>query len=79
MPSPKIKKTLPHEPATMTVSNCHFEMNNAPDEHTRAAVEALANAARANADAIAAAARALGGANGAPQTCISINSPSLQA
>lgn len=64
--SAKTKKaTVPApEPApahTTTVQNCTITNTSAANEHTRAAVEALANAARANADAIAEVARALKG------------------
>lgn len=51
------------KPPGHTISNCHFETNSAANEHTRAAIQALASAAEANARAIEAAARALEGAS----------------
>lgn len=46
---------------TYTITNCSVVNSSAANEHTRAAVEALAAAAKANADAIAEIARALKG------------------
>jgi hypothetical protein len=46
------------KPAT-SITGCHFEVHSAANEHTRAAVVALAEAAKANANAIEAAALAL--------------------
>ena len=49
-------------PASGTViSNCNISTHSAANEHTRAAVEALAAAAQANAEAIAQIAKALQG------------------
>lgn len=48
----------------ITVDNCTITATNAPtNEHTRAAVEALAKAAEANANAILEISRALRGAD----------------
>lgn len=44
-----------------TVQNCSFHNHSEANEHTRAAIVALAEAARANANAIQAAAEALDG------------------
>lgn len=64
------KKTETQKPE-YTVSHCAVTNTTAPaNEHTRAAVEALANAARANADAIAACAAALKGGNAILETGI---------
>ena len=52
------------QPPPITVSHCSVTNTTAPaNEHTRAAVEALALAAKANADAIAEIAKALRGAD----------------
>ena len=53
---------------TYSVSNCTITNNTSANEHTRAAVESLANAAAENARAIAAIARALEG-GGAHMDC----------
>ena len=60
------KKPLP--PTNLT--NCTFTNDTSANKHTRAAVEALADAVRANAEAIAQIAKALQGG--------SINAPMLQ-
>jgi len=67
------KKTAPAAPTTVTVTGCHLT-NQAPaaNEHTRAAVEALANAAAENAQAISAIAKALQGGNAVVDTMIRI-------
>jgi hypothetical protein len=44
-----------------TIQNCHIVNTSAANEHTRAAVEALAAAAKSNAEAITAIANALKG------------------
>ena len=54
-------KAPPPQPAPITVSNCSITNNSAANEHTRAAVEALAAAAKANAEAITAIANSLKG------------------
>lgn len=48
-------------PAHNTISNCVITNTSAANEHTRAAIEALANAAKANAEAISAIAAGLKG------------------
>ena len=53
------KSTTPT--ATYTVTNCTVTNNSAANEHTRAAIEALAEAASANARAIERIAQALTG------------------
>ena len=45
------------------IENCHITNSSAANEHTRAAVEALAAAAKANAEAISAIAKALQGSS----------------
>lgn len=65
------KKRTATQPAT-NISDCNFTNTSAANEHTRAAVEALANAAARNADAIAEIARALKGGNASTGTFISI-------
>lgn len=47
--------------AGATIQNCHIVNTSAANEHTRAAVEALAAAAKANAEAITAIANGLKG------------------
>jgi hypothetical protein len=59
--------TAPTVP-TYSVSNCTITNNSSVNEHTRAAIESLANAAAENASAIAAIARALEG-GGAHMDC----------
>lgn len=56
-------KKQPVAPAapTFTVSNCTITNSSSANEHTRFAIEALANAAAENARAIAAIAQALDG------------------
>jgi hypothetical protein len=54
------KKQPVQPPVSGTViSNCHIETHSAANEHTRAAVTALAAAAQANAEAITQIAKAL--------------------
>lgn len=57
----KTKATAPATPAAPInkVSDCVFNNNSAANEHTRAAIVAIAEAARANANALEAAAEAL--------------------
>lgn len=55
------RKTQKKEQAQNIVQNCKFINTSAANEHTRAAVEALANAVRANAEAIGKIADALQG------------------
>lgn len=55
------------------VENCSIVNTSAANEHTRAAVEALANAATANANAIAEIARALKGAPATMNAGISLS------
>lgn len=54
-------KAKPTQPSVNAISNCNFTANNAANEHTRAAVLALAAAAQANAEAISSIASALKG------------------
>jgi hypothetical protein len=59
------------QPPPMVIQNCHFVGQESANEHTREAVVALANAAKANAEAISAIACSLQGpANNS--TCIRI-------
>lgn len=55
------KKAPKSQPPTTSISDCTVTNTSAANKHTRAAVEALANALKANADAIAETARALKG------------------
>ena len=58
------KKPIESAPfAGTTITNCHLQNGVQCNEHTRAAVEALANAAKANAEAIGRIASALTGGN----------------
>ena len=54
------KKATTSAPST-TIQNCSIVNTSAANEHTRAAVEALAAAAKANAEAISAIANGLKG------------------
>lgn len=54
-------KKQPARVAHVTVRNCTITNSSAANEHTRAAVEALSAAAKANAEAINAIANALKG------------------
>lgn len=59
---PKTKKPVPppeKQDQSFNISDCNFHMSSAANEHTRDAVVALAEAAKANAGAIEAAAHAL--------------------
>lgn len=53
------KKTPEPAKAGTTITGCNIQMTSSANEHTRAAVEALAAAAQANANAISAIAEAL--------------------
>jgi hypothetical protein len=55
------KKPASAPAPSYTVKDCSFVNTSAANEHTRAAVEALAAAAKANADAIAEIAKSLQG------------------
>lgn len=64
-PQPPLPATAPQEsrvrPQTI-IDSCHVEVKGVPcNEHTRAAIEALAKAAQANAEAISACAKAMQG------------------
>jgi hypothetical protein len=60
------------KPGTV-IQNCHFTNNSQANEHTWAAIEALANAAAENARALQAMAKALDGF-GVNQTALRIDS-----
>lgn len=62
MPNDKKPTDATPQP-TYSVSDCVITNTSAANEHTRAAVEALANACGKNADALAEIARALKGGN----------------
>lgn len=65
--NPAIKPT-----STYNIENCTFTNTSAANEHTRAAIEALANAAKANAEAIGKIADALKGSPATMETAIRI-------
>lgn len=65
------KKPTSLQASGPVISNCHIETHSAANEHTRAAVVALASAAQANAEAIREIAKAL--QNNAPSYGICIN------
>ena len=60
------------QPSTTTIENCNFTNTSAANEHTRAAVEALAMAVTENARAIQAIANALKGSSATMETAIKI-------
>lgn len=60
------------KPSEFVVQNCTFNNNAEVNEHTRAAVEAIANAAAKNAEALKAAAEALGKSHVTNQTALRI-------
>lgn len=60
------------KPSQFVVQNCTFHNNAQANEHTRAAVEAIANAAAKNAEALKAAAEALSRSNVTNQTALRI-------
>jgi hypothetical protein len=67
------KKPTPPAPApSTTIQNCSIVNTSAANEHTRAAVEALAAAAKANAEAISAIANGLKGSPATMETGIKI-------
>ena len=72
------KKTTPEVVApaapSYSASNCTITNNSSANEHTRAAVEALANAVAENARAITAIAQALEGGGARMDTGIRIGS-----
>lgn len=68
----KAKQATVKPTPTYNVENCTFTNTSAANEHTRAAVEALANAAKANAEAIGKIADALKGSPATMETALRI-------
>jgi hypothetical protein len=73
------KRKQPEQPSqaasSTTIQNCHITNTSAANEHTRAAVEALAAAAKSNAEAISAIANGLKGSPATMDYGIFIGSP----
>jgi hypothetical protein len=65
-------------PNQCVFTDCSVVNTSAANEHTRAAVEALSAAAKANADAIAEIARALRGSEASMGSGFRIDAPSRQ-
>jgi hypothetical protein len=68
------KKPQPAPAPSTHIQNCSIVNTSEANEHTRAAVEALANAARANAEAIRAIADSLKGSPATMECGIKIGS-----
>jgi hypothetical protein len=72
MMTAKKTKAAPAPAPSTTIQNCSIVNTSAANEHTRAAVEALAAAAKANAEAISAIANGLKGSPATMETGIRI-------
>ena len=70
MSTKKVTKAAPSH--RTTIQNCNIVNTSAANEHTRAAVEALAGAAKANAEAIEAIANGLKGSPATMDRAINI-------
>ena len=74
MATSKKPVAAPLPPVYNSITNCTITNTSAANEHTRAAIEALADAAKANAEAISAIAKGLTGSSAHMGSGITIGS-----